>query len=79
VAALSFWAILGSLGLIVGIIRFLLSMVSGSISGDEKIPESRILVIFLLIGVGILFLIGLIPELFLQLAIDIPGAFIALG
>lgn len=78
-AALSFWAILGSLGLIVGIIRFLLSLVSGSIDGDEKIPESRILVIFLLIGVGILILIGLIPELFLQFAIDFPGAFIALG
>jgi NADH-quinone oxidoreductase subunit N len=78
-AALSFWAILGSLGLIVGIIRLLLSMVSDSTENDEKIQESRILVIFLLIGVGLLFLIGLLPELFLQYAINFPGAFIALG
>ena len=78
-AALSFWVILGSLGLIVGIFRLLLSMVSDSKDNDEKIQESRLLVLFLLIGVGLLFLIGLLPELFLQYAINFPGAFIALG
>ena len=77
--AISFWAILGSFGLIAGTIRMLISMVSEGIENDEKSREPRLLIIFLAIGIGLLFLIGLYPNLILQVVTRFPEAFAALG
>ena len=77
--AISFWAILGSFGLIAGTIRMLISMVSDGIESDEKPREPRLLIIFLAIGIGLLFLIGLYPNLILQVIARFPEAFAAFG
>jgi uncharacterized membrane protein len=79
VPAISVWVILGSLGLIAGTIRMLVSMVSDRVDREDTVPEPRILIIFLAVGIGILFLIGLFPNLFLKLITNFPGAFVALG
>lgn len=79
VPAISIWVILGSFGLIIGVIRMLISMVSDGIDTEESSPEPRSLIIFLAIGVGLLFLIGLLPNIFLKLATSFPDAFGALG
>jgi NADH-quinone oxidoreductase subunit N len=79
VPGISIWVIVGSFGLITGTIRFLISMVSDGVESEEKIPETRILIFFLAIGIGLLFLIGLLPNMFLQLITNYPGAFVALG
>ena len=77
--AISFWAILGSFGLIAGTIRMLISMVSDGIESDEKPREPSLLIIFLTIGIGLLFLIGLYPNLILQVITRFPEAFAAFG
>jgi NADH-quinone oxidoreductase subunit N len=79
VPAISVWVILGSLGLIAGTIRVLVSMVSDRVDSEDTVPEPRILIIFLAVGIGILILIGLFPNLFLKLITNFPGAFVALG
>ena len=76
---ISIWVILGSFGLIIGTIRLLISMVSSENVSDDRKPESRLLIVFLLVGVGLLFLIGLFPNIFLQLISKFPGAFTSLG
>jgi formate hydrogenlyase subunit 3/multisubunit Na+/H+ antiporter MnhD subunit len=76
---ISIWVIVGSFGLITGTIRFLISMVSDGIESEEKKSETRILILFLAVGIGLLFLIGLLPNIFLQVITNFPGAFIALG
>jgi formate hydrogenlyase subunit 3/multisubunit Na+/H+ antiporter MnhD subunit len=77
--AISFWVILGAFGLVTGIIRFLISMVSEGVDSEEKSAEPRLLVFFLVAGIGLLFLIGILPNEFLQLITSFPGAFIAQG
>ena len=79
VPAISIWVILGSFGLIVGVIRMLISMVSDGIDTEESSPEPRSLIVLLVIGVGLLFLIGFLPNIFLKLATSFPDAFGALG
>ena len=76
--AISLWVILGSFGLVIGVIRMLISMVSDGSDTEDGIPEPRLLIIFLAIGVGLLLLIGLLPNLFLQLSTSFPAAFGAL-
>lgn len=76
---ISIWVIVGSFGLITGTIRFLISMVSDGVESEEKKSETRILILFLAVGIGLLFLIGLLPNIFLQVITNFPGSFIALG
>ena len=75
IPAISIWVILGSFGLITGIIRMMTAMVSEGIESDEKIPQPRLLQIFLAVGIGLLFLIGLYPNLILQVISIFPEAF----
>ncbi len=75
VPRISFRVILGSLGLIVGGIRMLISMVSDADETREKTPEPRVLKTFLVIGLAILFTLGILPNTFIQLIINLPAAF----
>jgi NADH-quinone oxidoreductase subunit N len=77
--AISAWVIAGSFGLIVGTVRILQSMVSAGNDPEELIQKSRLVNVYLWIGVGLLFLIGLLPNIFLQLITSFPGAFGAQG
>lgn len=70
--AISVWFILGSVGLLIGTMRVLIAMVSDAKTEKEMEREPRLLVLFLLIGVGLLFLIGLLPHQFLQLFNTFP-------
>ena len=79
VPAISIWVILGAFGLVIGVIRMLISMVSDGVESEERTPEPRLLVIFLAVGIGLLFLIGLFPSVYLRLITSFPGAFGALG
>jgi formate hydrogenlyase subunit 3/multisubunit Na+/H+ antiporter MnhD subunit len=79
VPAISIWVILGAFGLVIGVIRMLISMVSDGVESEERIPEQRLLIIFLAVGMGLLFLIGLFPSVYLRLITSFPGAFGALG
>ena len=74
VPQISFWVILGSLGLIVGGIRMLISMVSDADETREITPEPRVLKTFLVIGLAILFILGILPNTFIQLIINLPAA-----
>jgi NADH-quinone oxidoreductase subunit N len=58
------WAIIGSIGLLVGGIRTLISIVSGSDETGWELNESRSLVIYLSIGVIGLLILGIFPNLF---------------
>jgi NADH:ubiquinone oxidoreductase subunit 2 (subunit N) len=75
VPAISIWVILGAFGLVIGVIRMLISMVSDGVDTEESDPEPRSLIVFLAIGVGLLFLIGFLPNIFLKLATSFPDAF----
>ena len=75
VPRISFWVILGSLGLIVGGIRMLISMVSDADETREKTPEPRVLKTFLVIALAILFILGILPNTYIQLIINLPAAF----
>ncbi|MFL7893090.1 MAG: proton-conducting transporter membrane subunit [Anaerolineales bacterium] len=77
--AISTWVIAGSLGLIIGAVRLLRSMVSDGDDPEESIPGSRLANVYLWIGIGLLFLVGLLPNIFLQLVTRFPGAFGAQG
>ncbi len=72
---ISIWLIIGSLGLVVGGIRVLLSMVSDKERSNEESPESRVLRIFLVIGWLLLLFLGILPNFFIQLIIELPAAF----
>lgn len=72
---LSLWVIIGSLGLIIGGIRVLISIVSDADETEEEFPEPRILRIYLVIGLAILISIGLLPNLFVQLIISLLAMF----
>lgn len=71
----SFWVIIGSLGLIAGGIRVLIYIISDADETGREFSEPRILRIFLVIGLVILFSIGLLPNLFIQMFISLPAAF----
>jgi NADH-quinone oxidoreductase subunit N len=75
VPQISLWLIIGSLGLIVGGIRILISMVSDADETREDSPEPRVLRTFLVIGLAFLFILGILPNFFFQLIINLPSAF----
>jgi NADH:ubiquinone oxidoreductase subunit 2 (subunit N) len=75
VPQISLWVIMGSLGLIAGGIRMLISMVSDADETREKSPEPRVLKTFLVIGLAILFILGILPNFFIQIIINLPAAF----
>jgi formate hydrogenlyase subunit 3/multisubunit Na+/H+ antiporter MnhD subunit len=77
--AIAIWVVLGAFGLLVGGIRASLAMVSEEAETLESLPISRVLIIFLVIGVALLFLIGLLPNLLLKVITGFPGAFTSLG
>lgn len=77
--AVSIWVILGSFALITGITRLLIGMVSNGVENPQNPRESLWLVALLGIGIGLLFLIGLYPNLILQLVTRFPEAFSGLG
>lgn len=77
--AVAIWVILGSFGLITGIIRLMIAMVSNGLEDLEGSRESPLLIVLLVIGTGFLFLIGLYPNLILQLVTRFPEAFTGLG
>jgi NADH:ubiquinone oxidoreductase subunit 2 (subunit N) len=61
------WAIIGSLGLLMGGIRTLISIVSGTDDTGWELNESRMLAIYLSIGVIALLILGIFPNLFFNL------------
>jgi NADH-quinone oxidoreductase subunit N len=69
------WVIIGSLGLLVGGIRTLISIVSGTDEYGWEFNESRMLIIYLLIGIIILIVLGIYPNLFFQLLENLPASF----
>jgi formate hydrogenlyase subunit 3/multisubunit Na+/H+ antiporter MnhD subunit len=75
VPQISIWVIIGSLGLILGGIRTLLAIVSDTGGNKEESPEPRILRIFLVTGWALLFILGILPNIFIQLIINLPAAF----
>jgi NADH:ubiquinone oxidoreductase subunit 2 (subunit N) len=75
VPQISLWVIIGSLGLIAGGIRMLISMVSDADETREDSPEPRALRTFLVIGLAFLFILGILPNFFFQLIINLPSAF----
>lgn len=77
--AIAIWVVLGAFGLLIGGIRASLVMVSEEAETLESLPISRVLVIFLVIGVVLLFLIGLLPNLLMRVITGFPGAFTSLG
>ena len=66
-------AILGSIGLLVGALRTLSTMVTGTEDERWLVNESRILVVFLMIGVAGLLLLGFFPNLLLQFIGNLPA------
>lgn len=73
--SVSVWAVIGSLGLLVGGIRVLVSMVMGTDKPHWQVNEPRLLAIFLVIGVIGLLLMGLAPNLFLQSFLNLSVSF----
>ncbi len=76
---LSLWVVVGSLGLFAGVIRVLLSIISSNDESKVESPEPRILRIFLVVGIVFLVVIGLLPNIFIQLVISLPVSFAAVG
>lgn len=79
VPQISIWVILGSLGLIIAGIRTMIMIVSGESEPDLETQEPRILKIFLAIGWLLLVLLGILPNFFLQMIINLPSAFTQIG
>jgi NADH:ubiquinone oxidoreductase subunit 2 (subunit N) len=75
VPQISIWVIIGSLGLIAAGIRIMVAFVSGTDGSKEEMPESRFLKIFLMIGWAFLFILGILPNFFIQLISNLPAAF----
>jgi NADH:ubiquinone oxidoreductase subunit 2 (subunit N) len=69
------WAIIGSLGLLVGGIRSLISIVSGDDETGWELNESRSLIIYLSIGIIGLLILGIFPNLFFQSLVNLPASF----
>ena len=69
------WAIIGSLGLLVGGIRTLVSIVSGDDEPGWELNESRSLIIYLSIGIIGLLIMGIFPNLFFQILVNLPASF----
>ena len=69
------WAIIGSLGLLVGGIRTLISIVSGTDETGWELNESRMLIIYLSIGVIGILILGIFPNLFFQSLVNLPASF----
>jgi hypothetical protein len=69
------WAIIGSLGLLVGGIRTLISIVSGTDETGWELNESRSLIIYLSIGVIGLLILGIFPNLFFHSLVNLPASF----
>jgi formate hydrogenlyase subunit 3/multisubunit Na+/H+ antiporter MnhD subunit len=72
---ISIWVIVGSLGLIVAGIRMMIAIVSGEGEPDNEAPEPRLLKIFLAIGWMLLLLLGILPNFFIQMILNLPAAF----
>jgi NADH-quinone oxidoreductase subunit N len=66
-------AILGSFGLLIAAFRTLSTMVTDTGNDPWLANEPRILVIFLMIGLFGLLLLGLFPNLLIQLLTDLPA------
>ena len=66
-------AILGSFGLLIAAFRTLSTMVTDTENDPWLANESRILAIFLMIGLFGLLLLGLFPNLLIQLLTDLPA------
>ncbi|MGW8142880.1 MAG: proton-conducting transporter transmembrane domain-containing protein [Anaerolineales bacterium] len=80
VPQIAVWAIIGSLGLIVAGIRILIVIVSGeNEETGNKSPESGILKIFLTIGWILLVFLGLFPNIFIKVVLNLPAAFSQIG
>ncbi len=74
-STISAWVVFGSFGLVIAAVRILSSAVSAGDDSQELIPGPRLLGIFLWIGIGSLFLLGLIPRVFIELLSRFPGTF----
>lgn len=76
---ISIWIIIGSLGLFIAGIRTMIVIVSGEVESDNDTPEPLILKIFLAIGWVLLVLLGILPNFFIQMIINLPAAFTQIG
>jgi formate hydrogenlyase subunit 3/multisubunit Na+/H+ antiporter MnhD subunit len=79
VPQISIWVIIGSFGLIIAGIRTMIAIVSGESGSNLETPEPRIMKIFLAIGWLLLVLLGILPNFFLQMIINLPAAFAQMG
>lgn len=72
---LTFWVILGSMGLLVAGIRTLVYMVADIDRQGWHMNEPSLMVFFLLIGGAILVVLGLFPDVSREIIFSIPGGF----
>jgi formate hydrogenlyase subunit 3/multisubunit Na+/H+ antiporter MnhD subunit len=79
VPQISIWVITGSLGLIIAGIRAMIAIVSGESEPNPETQEPRVLKVFLAIGWLLLVLLGILPNFFLQMILNLPAAFTQIG
>jgi formate hydrogenlyase subunit 3/multisubunit Na+/H+ antiporter MnhD subunit len=71
----AFFALLGTVGLFISAIRTLAVLTMGKEETAWKISESRGTIIFLTIGMALLFLVGLFPHWFFPPSLDVSQVF----
>ena len=72
---ITLWALIGCMGLLFGGVRTLAVLVTGDEEVGWQITETRQERVFLAIGVIILLLLGLFPQLFLPSLVNLPFKF----
>ena len=78
-SALTIWALIGCMGLLIGGVRTLAVLVIGSEGQDWQISETRAETIFLAIGILLLLILGLFPQWILPFIANLPFKFAQLG
>jgi formate hydrogenlyase subunit 3/multisubunit Na+/H+ antiporter MnhD subunit len=73
---ITFWALIGCMGLLFGGVRTLVVLVTGDDETSWKITETRQERVFFGIGVMLLILMGVIPQLFLPFLANLPFKFV---
>lgn len=79
VPQISVWVIIGSLGLIVAGIRILIAITAGGRDSENDSPEPRLLKVFLAIGWLLLVILGSLPNIYIQIILNLPAAFTQIG
>jgi NADH-quinone oxidoreductase subunit N len=72
---ITYWALIGCMGLLFGGVRTLVVLVTGEGKASWKITETREERIFLATGIILLLLLGLFPQIFLPFLTNLPFKF----